>query len=82
MKASILALAAVASLGFAATANAAGEEFTMATGAVVRALVELGLPTDNVGNLTMAQMGQIIAIADSHEMGDAAKVRVQKILAE
>jgi hypothetical protein len=33
-------------------------------------------------DLTMAQMREIISIVDSHEMGDAARAQVLKIIGE
>ena len=85
MKHTIIALATAALLSttaLGASAQTNGDEFTMVVGSVYRLLAELNLPTDNISNLTMAQIGAIISIADSHEMGDAARVRVQKILGE
>ena len=85
MKHTIKALAVAALLSttaLSASAQTNGDELTMVVGSVYRLLAELNLPTDNINNLTMAQIGAIIAIADSHEMGDAARVRVQKILSE
>ncbi len=76
------ATAAVLSLSLlSAGAQAAENEMKMVHDTVAALLTELGLPNDNIDSLTMAQVSQIIAIADSHEMGDAAKVRVQKIIA-
>ncbi|MDP3961174.1 MAG: hypothetical protein Q8Q26_14145 [Pseudorhodobacter sp.] len=54
----------------------------MVIGTLYQLLAELNLPTDNINSLTAAQISEIITIADSHEMGDAARVRVQKILSE
>jgi len=85
MKHTIKALAVAALLSataLSASAQTNGDELTMVVGSVYRLLAELNLPTDNINNLTMAQIGAIIAIADSHEMGDAARVRVQKILGD
>ncbi|NJR31408.1 hypothetical protein HC762_01380, partial [bacterium] len=43
---------------------------------------ELNLPIDSIDSLTVAQLRQIISIADSKEMGDGTRAQVQKILDE
>ena len=84
MKHTIKALAVAALLSTTALSASAqvGGQMSMVIGSVYALLAELNLPTDNINNLTVAQISQIISIADSHEMGDAARVRVQKILGE
>jgi len=84
MKNTIKALAVAALLSTTALSASAqvGGQMSMVIGSVYALLAELNLPTDNINNLTVAQISEIISIADSHEMGDAARVRVQKILSE
>jgi len=85
MKHTIKALAVAALLSttaMGASAQAAGQEMAMVIGTLYQLLAELNLPTDKVGSLTVTQVSEIITIADSHEMGDAARARVQKILGQ
>lgn len=85
MKRTITAIATAALVSMAAfsgAAFAAQDEMTMVHDTVVRTLSELGLPTDGVDNLTMAQVQQIISLADGNDRGDAVKVQVQTILSE
>lgn len=84
MKNTIKALAVAALLSTTALSASAqvGGQMSMVIGSVYALLAELNLPTDNINNLTVAQISEIVSIADSHEMGDAARVRVQKILSE
>lgn len=82
MKRTALALAAAITLaGFASGAQAMAE-FTMVEDTLRAFLVELRIPAEKAENLTLAQMRQIIAIVDSKEMGDGARVQVLKIIGE
>ncbi len=82
MKRSITAAAAaVLSVAlFASGAYAAQTEMQMVEDTAMKLLLELNLPTDNLDNLSVAQLRQIISIADSKEMGDGTRGQVQKIL--
>ncbi len=52
--------AATLSLGLAAgSASAMGQELNMLTGAVYNELTQLGLPTDHIQDLTLAELAQI-----------------------
>lgn len=82
MKATIFALAAAVSLGGFASGAYAMTEFDMVQDTLKMFLIELKIPTDKMDNLTMAQMREIITIVDSHEMGDAARAQVLKIIGE
>lgn len=81
MNRTITAAAALLSVSLLASgAFAAQTEMQMVEDTAKRLLIELNLPADSIDNLTVAQMREIIAIADSKEMGDATRARVQKIL--
>lgn len=84
MKKTLAAVAASALLSVSAlSANAqASQEYDMVLGSVYRMLSELQLPTDNINNLSMAQVQQILALGESREMGDGARARVQAILGQ
>ncbi len=80
-----VATAGLLSLSVLATGVAAQEDMampymTMTQDTVKKLLIELGLPTDKVGELTLNQAQEIIAIADSREMGEGVKGRVMLIL--
>jgi hypothetical protein len=55
---------------------------TMVVDTVTRLLVDLKIPSDNVDKLTIEQVRQIVAIADSHEMGNGTRIQVLKIINE
>lgn len=82
MKRSLVTAAILSATLFAGMANAAQTEMQMVEDTAKRLLIELNLPSDTIDNLTVAQMREIIAIADSKEMGDATRARVQKIIGE
>ncbi|MCB2135509.1 MAG: hypothetical protein KDE08_06120 [Rhodobacteraceae bacterium] len=84
MKNSITIIAAaLLSLGVAATAaNAANDEMKMVEDTASRLLSELNIDTMKVDDLTVAQLRQIIVIADSKEMGDATRAQVLKIIGQ
>ncbi len=83
MKNTIATLATVAtlSLGFAGSAFAMENELNMLTGSVYNALRSMDLPTENIGNLTLAQITQIQAFLDQEE-GMGRVQQIKKILAE
>lgn len=82
MKRTALALAAALTLaGFASGAQAMAE-FNMVEDTLKAFLIELRIPAEKADNLTLAQMREIIAIVDSKEMGDGARVQVLKIMGE
>ena len=83
MKHTIATIATVAtlSLGFAGSAFAMENELNMLTGSVYNALRSMDLPTDNIGNLTLAQITQIQAFLDQEE-GMGRVQQIKKILAE
>lgn len=85
MKRTITALATAAMLSvttLAGAASAVEAEMNMVVDAVTRLLVELRIPTDKVDSLSIDQVRRIVQIADSKEMGDAARVQVLKIIDE
>ncbi|SPH25087.1 hypothetical protein DEA8626_04123 [Defluviimonas aquaemixtae] len=85
MKRTITAVATAAMLSVSTltgAAFAAESEMNMVVDAVTRLLVELRIPSDNVGDLTIDQVRRIVQIADSHEMGDATRAQVLKIIDE
>ena len=83
MKNTIATIATVAtlSLGFAGSAFAMENELNMLTGSVYNALRSMDLPTENIGNLTLAQITQIQAFLDQEE-GMGRVQQIKKILAE
>jgi len=83
MKNTIATIATVAtlSLGFAGSAFAMEDELNMLTGSVYNSLRSMGLPTDNIGNLYLAQIAQIQSFIDQEE-GMGKVQQIKKILAE
>ncbi|MFQ5624966.1 MAG: hypothetical protein ACE5FS_16415 [Paracoccaceae bacterium] len=84
MKRTLTALATVTALTFsfnAASAQSMDMGFNMLTGAIYNAFVELGIPTDSVNTLTIAQIAQIKAVLDD-DMTSSQKGRIQAIVAQ
>ena len=72
--------AATLSLGVAATSvNAMGQELNMLTGAIYNELASLGLPTDKIGDLSLAEIAQIQAFLND-ETGMGRAQGIKKIL--
>ena len=82
MKRSILTAAVLSATLFAGLANAAQTEMQMVEDTAKRLFIELNIPSDNLDHLTVAQLREIISIADGKEMGDATRARVLKIIGE
>ncbi len=82
MKNTIATIATVAtlSLGFAGSAFAMENELNMLTGAIYNDLRAMGLPTDNIGNLTLNQITQIKGLIEQEGMGNVQQIK--KVLAE
>jgi len=80
MKRTFLALAMTAALTVFASGAQAMAEFDKVQDTLRAFLVELNIPTDAMDNLTLKQMREIIAIADSREMGDGARTQVLGII--
>lgn len=78
----LAASALVALSVIASAANAANDEMKMVEDTAARLLTELNIDNMNVDDLTVAQLRQIIAIADSHEMGDGTRASVLKIIGQ
>ncbi len=76
------ATAAIISVTSFGAAFAAEAEMNMVVDAVTRLLVELRIPSTEVDNLTIDQARRIVQIADSKEMGDAARSQVLAIINE
>ena len=76
MKRTFLALAMTAALTVFASGAQAMAEFDKVQDTLRAFLVELNIPTDAMDNLTLKQMREIIAIADSREMCDGARTQV------
>lgn len=83
MKNTIATIATVAtlSLGFAGSAFAMENELNMLTGSVYHSLRSMGLPTDNIDNLSLAQIVQIQAFINQED-GMGKVQQIKKILAE
>ncbi len=79
MKKTLTTLATVASLSFglsAPVADAMEMELNMLTGSVYNSLRSLGLPTDNIDNLTLVQIGQIKNLLDGEDgMGKIQSIK-------
>jgi len=76
-----LATAAAISLAtFAPAVSAMETEFNMLTGAVYNALRSFDLPTDNIENLTLAQIATIKGILDGDDGGGNKKLQIKAIL--
>ena len=84
MKKSMTALALATALGVAAAApvSAMDMEFNMLTGAVYNALKAQGFDTSNIDSLTLNEIAQIKSLLEGDDMGNAARARINKILAE
>ncbi len=71
----IIALVTAASISLAAAAPAFAQAmdmgFNMLTGAVFNELQSRGLPTDNVSNLTLNQIGQIRAVLNDDSLSES-----------
>lgn len=76
----ILAAALVAFAAITTAASAAQTEMQMVEDTAARLLIELGIDSMKVEDLTVAQLREIIFVADSHEMGDGARAKVLKII--
>ena len=78
----LAASALIALSVFASAASAANDEMKMVEDTAAKLLTELNIDSMKVDDLTVAQLREIIAIADSHEMGDGTRARVLKILGQ
>lgn len=78
----ILALATAATLSLAPVAQAQTMEmeFNMLTGAVFNALQSMGLPTDNIQNLSLSQIAQIRNIMSSDDSEGQKTQRIEQII--
>ena len=79
MKRTIATLATVATMavGFSApTAFAMEDELNMLTGAVYHSLRSMGLPTDDINNLTLSEVAQIKNLIDEDGMGNTQKIKL------
>ena len=83
MKRTIATIATVAtlSMGFAGSAFAMQNELNMLTGSVYNSLRSMGLPTDNIDKLSLAQIAQIQAFIDQED-GMGKIQQIKKILSE
>ena len=82
MKRTAFALAAALTLASLGSGAQAMSEFDMVEDTLRAFLIELRIPSEKADDLTLAQMREIIAIVDSKEMGDGARVQVLKIMGE
>ena len=84
MKTALSALALAATVAtFGATASSAMEmEFNMLTGAIYNALKAEGFDTTNIDSLTLSEIAQIKGLLEGDDMGNAARERIEKFLAE
>jgi len=83
MKRTIATIATVATLsfGFAGSGFAMENELNMLTGSVFHSLRSMGLPTENIDNLTLEQISQIYAYINQEE-GMGRIQQIKKILSE
>ncbi len=84
MKKTLTTLATVATLSFglsAPVADAMEMELNMLTGSIYNSLRSMGLPTDNIDNLTLAQIGQIKSLIEAED-GMGKIQNIKKILDE
>jgi len=83
MKRTIATLATVAtlSLGFTGPSFAMENEVNMLTGSIYHSLRSMGLPTENIGNLTLAEIVLIKTLLDGDE-GMGTKQQIKKLLDE
>ncbi|GEM_PF-1300124 len=85
MKRTFTALATAAVLSVAAlqvNAQATNNEMQMVEDTVIRLLIDLNIPSDNIKKLTLDQARRILTIAESKEMGDGVRAQVMAIINE
>lgn len=85
MKRTLSALATAAVLSVAAlqaNAQATNNEMQMVEDTVIRLLIDLNIPSDNIKSLTLDQARRILTIAESKEMGDGVRAQVMSIINE
>jgi len=85
MKRTFTALATAAVLSVAAlqvNAQATNNEMQMVEDTVIRLLIDLNIPSDNIKKLTLDQARRILTIAESKEMGDGVRAQVMSIINE
>ena len=82
MKRTMTAFVTATALSMAAVppVQAMEMEFNMLTGAVHNAFVQLNLPTERVHDLTLSQIGQIMAVINDQQANGIQKSRIQAIL--
>jgi len=86
MKTHIIAAATAMTLGLGAltpaTAQTMGEGFNMLTGIIYNELVQRDIPTDNIRDLSLAQLAQIKAILEGEESESKKTDRIKAIMAQ
>lgn len=85
MKRTLSALATAAVLSVAAlqaNAQATNNEMQMVEDTVIRLLIDLNIPSENIKALTLDQARRILTIAESKEMGDGVRAQVMSIINE
>ena len=76
MKRNILALATASAIAFAAlapSAQAMENEFNMLTGAIYNEFVAMGLPTDKINELSLAEIKNLL---EGDGMGADSKIKL------
>lgn len=79
MKRNILALATASAIAFAAlapSAQAMENEFNMLTGAIYNEFVAMGLPTDKINELSLAEVAEIKNLLEGDGMGADSKIKL------
>ncbi|MGB5556558.1 MAG: hypothetical protein WBN04_00945 [Paracoccaceae bacterium] len=79
MKRNILALATASAIALAAlapSAQAMENEYNMLTGAIYNAFITMGLPTDSIQELSLAEVAQIKNLLEETGMGSAGQIQV------
>lgn len=76
------ALTAALSLLGATAVSAMEMEFNMLTGAVYNALKAEGFETDNIEQLSLAEIAEIKSLLEADNMGGSARTRIEQLLSE
>lgn len=79
MKRNILALVTASTVAFAAlapSAQAMENEYNMLTGAIYNQFVTMGLPTDKISALTLAEVAEIKNLLEEDGMGSDGKIKL------
>ena len=86
MKTHIIAAATAMTLSLGAvapaTAQSMGEGFNMLTGIIYNEFVQRNIPTDNIRDLSLAQLAQIKGILEGDEPESKKTDRIKAIMAQ